>query len=182
MLPFHAILTDRLELRRFSRNDLSAFQEYRRDPELSKYQGWEPTADEDALAFLIEQSDQILGPDGQWLQIAVTCIKSKRLIGDFGLCVRDSRRGIAEMGFTISRTIQRQGYATEAAAAILVALFGTNMIYLVTATTDERNRASISLLLRLGFELAKTQTAVFRGELCTEHTFEVSATQWYQLR
>ena len=174
MIRILPILTDRLELRHFSCNDLKAFQAYRHDPELSKYQGWEPTSDEQAHAFLSEQSGAALGPEGQWLQIAVTCIDTKQLIGDFGLCVSDSRRGIVEMGFTISRPFQRNGYATEAARGILSMLFDTKQIRVVVAVTDTRNAASISLLQRLGFALTNTNAALFHGAPCTEHTFELA--------
>ena len=178
MVPILPILTDRLELRRFSCNDLKDFQAYRCDPELSKYQGWEPTTDDDALAFLNEQSIQAFGLEGQWLQIAVTCINTKRLIGDFGLCVRDAKRGIATMGFTISRPFQHNGYATEAAHGILSDLFKTNEISEVFCETDARNENAILLLQRLGFKLTKTNATLFRSEPCTEHTFAISAIQW----
>lgn len=179
ILPIH---TDRLELRRFSSDDLKAFQAYRRDPELSKYQGWEPTTDEKALAFLSEQSEQTLGPEGQWLQIAVTCLDTKQLIGDFGLCVADSRCGIVEMGFTISRPFQRNGYATEAARGILSMLFDANEIHTVVAVTDTRNVASVSFLQRLGFVLTNTKAAKFHGAPCEEHTLKLTAKQWGILR
>ena len=174
MIRILPILTDRLELRHFSCDDLKAFQAYRRDPELSQYQGWKTTTDEQAHAFLSEQSGAALGPEGQWLQIAVTCIDTKQLIGDFGVCVSDSRRGIVEMGFTISLPFQRNGYATEAARGILSMLFDTKQIRVVVAVTDTRNTASISLLRRLGFALTNTNAAVFHGAPCTEHTFELA--------
>ena len=178
MMPIFPILTDRLELRRFSRDDLKDFQAYRSDLELSRYQGWEPTSDDDARTFLDNQSVQAFGSEGQWLQIAVTCRKSKRLIGDFGVCVSDSKRGIATMGFTISRPFQRNGYASEAAHGILSRLFETNEINDVVCETDARNNGAIMLLQRLGFTLTKTNATIFRSETCMEHTFAMSAMQW----
>ena len=175
------IFTNRLELRRFSHNDLQTFQEYRRDPELSKLQGWEPTSDDDALAFLNEQSVLSLGPEGRWLQIAVTCIHTKRLMGDFGVCVHDSKRGMATMGFTISRPFQRHGYATEAANGILSELFKSDLIHEVVSETDARNEAAILLLQRLGFVLTNTFPTMFRGEPCTEHAFSMPAIRWRAL-
>ncbi len=172
------IRTKRLELRRFLCDDLRAFQSYRCDPELAKYQGWEPTTDGEALDFLSEQSIQAFGPDGQWLQLAVTCMNSKMLIGDIGICTTDSRRGVAEIGFTISQSFQRQGYANEALHGVLSTLFEKHKIQLVVAVTDTRNAPAISLLQGLGFVLANTNEAMFRGELCTEHTFELTPKQW----
>ncbi len=167
------IRSERLEMRRFSRNDLEAFQAYRCDSELSKYQGWEPTPDALALAFLELQSHQTLESDGQWLQIAVTCARTSRLMGDLGIRIADSGSETANMGFTIAQPFQRKGYATEAANAILTCLFTRTMIQLVEAVTDARNTASIVLLSRLGFTRTRTDTALFRGEPCTEHTFSL---------
>lgn len=182
MICILPIRTDRLELRRFSRDDLEEFQAYRSDPDLSKYQDWEPTTDKAALAFLDEQSDRKLGPEGQWLQVAVTCIETKRLVGDVGLCVSDTQRSIVKIGFTIARSFQRRGYATEAVRGILGELCDNNEIKTVVAVTDARNEASISTLKRLGFTLRSTNEALFRGLPCTEHTFERKLTRLRRLR
>lgn len=178
MIDLLPIRTSRLELRRFSPDDLFAFQAYRRDPELSRYQGWEPTSDEQASAFLAQQSNQAFGPAGQWLQVAVTCIDSGQLVGDLGMCIADPGQGIANLGFTISRPFQQQGYAIEAVRGILSRLFDDNLIQSVVAVTDARNAPAISLLQRLEFNLADSNDAIFRGEACIEHTFEVTKTQW----
>ena len=175
ILPIH---TRRLELRRFRRDDLREFQAYRCDPELAKYQGWEPTNDEDALGFLTQQSEQVLGPEGHWLQVAVCCLDTNLLIGDLGLCVANSLLGVAEIGFTIARGHQQRGYATEAVGGVLNGLFDTNVIAKVAAVTDTRNSASVSLLRRLGFKLAHTDEAIFRGLPCCEYTFEMTSAMW----
>jgi RimJ/RimL family protein N-acetyltransferase len=47
------IVTERLRLRPFRRDDLPAFVAYRRDPEVGRYQSWESTysmADAEALS------------------------------------------------------------------------------------------------------------------------------------
>lgn len=182
MIRILPIQTDRLELRRFGCDDLRAFQAYRHDPELAKYQGWEPTTDEEALTFLTEQSDQELGPEGQWLQVAVTRLDTQVLIGDVGLCVADSPNGVVKIGFTIARAHQQNGYATEAVRALLSQLFEHHVIQSVVAVTDTRNTASISLLQRMGFLLAGTNEAMFRGAPCTEHTFQLTASTWRETR
>lgn len=178
MIRLLPIQTDRLELRRFCSDDLRAFQAYRHDPELAKYQGWTPTTDEEALTFLAEQSDQILGPEEQWLQVAVTRLDTQVLIGDVGLCVADSSNGVLKIGFTIARAHQHKGYATETVSALLARVFEHHVIQSVVAVTDTRNTASISLLQCLGFKLAGTDEAMFRGAPCTEHTFELTAPTW----
>jgi RimJ/RimL family protein N-acetyltransferase len=49
------ILTPRLHLRPFRREDLPAFVAYRREPEVARYQGWEDTYSlEDVVSVLFE--------------------------------------------------------------------------------------------------------------------------------
>ena len=172
------IRTARLELRRFSPDDLAAFQAYRSDPELARYQNWEPTSDEQARAFLAEQAQQRLGAVGQWLQVAVTRSDTGEVIGDLGLCMEDESGGAVTLGFTLARSAQGRGYATEAVTGMLGVLLGQGRARSVVAVTDVRNTASIALLRRVGFGHDGTAAAVFRGEPCQEHTFVLTDEQW----
>src|SRR3954471_21627453 len=123
-------------LRGLSVEDLAAFQAYRSDPDLARYQGWQPTSDEQARAFLAEQAKQELGSAGQWLQVAVTLRDTGEVIGDLGLCVLDEGKGEVTLGFTMARSAQRRGYATEAVMAVLDALLGGGRARSVVAVTD----------------------------------------------
>jgi [ribosomal protein S5]-alanine N-acetyltransferase len=174
----YTIQTARLVLRRFSTDDLEAFQAYRSDPVLARYQGWEPVSDEHARSFLAEQERQVLGAAGQWLQVAVTRGDTSEIIGDLGLCVVDETGGVANLGFTLARWAQGRGYATEAVRGVLDALLGQARVRSVMAVTDARNAASEALLRRVGFRHECTAAAVFRGEPCQEHTFVLTDEQW----
>jgi RimJ/RimL family protein N-acetyltransferase len=172
------IKTTRLVLRRFSVEDLGAFQAYRSDPDLARYQGWQPTSDEQARVFLAEQSKQELGSAGQWLQVAVTLRDAGEVIGDLGLCMLDEGKGEVTLGFTMVRSAQRHGYATEAVTAVLDALLGGGRARSLVAVTDVRNAAAEALLRRVGFGYESTNDAIFRGEACQEHTFVFTSEQW----
>ena len=39
---FHSLRTDRLILRRFSTDDIESFAAYRSDPDVARYQSWDP--------------------------------------------------------------------------------------------------------------------------------------------
>lgn len=172
------IQTARLVLRRFTREDLEAFQGYRSDPVLARYQGWEPMPDEQARSFLAGQARQALGAAGQWLQVAVTRRETGEVIGDLGLCVVDESEGVVALGFTVARSAQGRGYATEAVNAVLEALLGQRSVGSVVAVTDARNAASVALLRRVGFGHERTTATVFRGEPCQEQTFVLTKGQW----
>jgi len=170
-LPIH---TARLVLRRFAPADLEAFQAYRSDPVLARYQEWTPLPADQAMAFLTEQAQRVLGVVGEWLQVAVTRRDTGELVGDLGLCVVDQDHGVVELGFTVARCAQGCGYATEAVSSALTALWKAQ-IRSVLAVTDTRNAPSVALLRRLGFTLERTATTLFRGEDCHEHTFVYTA-------
>jgi RimJ/RimL family protein N-acetyltransferase len=178
-LPIH---TSRLILRRFSTDDLAAFQAYRSDPDLAKYQNWEPTSNEQASTFLTEQAQQMLGAAGQWLQVAVTRIDTGELIGDLGLCVVDESSGTVTLGYTLARSAQGRGYATEAVTGVLDALLGQRRARSVVAVADARNTASVALLRRVGFRHEATASALFRGVACQEHTFVLTDDLWARER
>ncbi len=169
------ILTDRLLLRRFTLGDLEAFQRYRADPELARYQGWEPMPDAEGRAFLMEQATRVLGPQGEWLQVAIAHRETDGIIGDIGLCVVDEPGGVVELGYTIVRAAQRKGYGAEAVRGVVAGLRACGRVRSVVATTDTRNLASAALLRRIGFTLVRTNTTMFRGAPCEEDTFEISA-------
>jgi RimJ/RimL family protein N-acetyltransferase len=176
------IQTTRLVLRRFSTDDLEAFQAYRSDPDLAPYQDWEPTSDEQAWAFLAGQAQQALGAAGQWLQVAVTRSDTGEVIGDLGLCVVDESGGKVTLGFTLARSSQGRGYATEAVTGVLHALLGQGRARSVVAVTDVRNAAAVASLRRVGFGHEGTAAAMFRGEECQEHTFVLTDEQWARLQ
>lgn len=168
------ILTTRLLLRHFATDDLATFQAYRSDPELARYQGWEPISDEQAWQYLAAQARQTFGVPGEWLQVAVTLRDTGSLIGDLGLCVIDKPGGSVEIGFTSSRAAQGHGYATEAVRGLAETLLGTHVVRSVVATTDARNKASVALLRRVGFTHIRNASTTFRGEPCQEDTFELT--------
>ena len=127
-MSFLPIRTARLTLRRFNLEDLAAFQAYRSDPVVAQYQGWESTSDEEARAFLSDQTRQELGKVGEWLQVALVRHDRDELIGDLGLCVVDEAERRVHLGFTLSQPAQGQGYATEgvnAARAVYASLYAT---------------------------------------------------------
>jgi RimJ/RimL family protein N-acetyltransferase len=162
--------TLRLVLRRFERGDLPTFQSYRSDPEIARYQGWEPMTDADAVAFVDKHSRLEFGVDDQWIQIAIVLRETSELIGDIGLRVFEGGRA-AEIGYTLAAAAHGRGFAVEAVAGLVDALFRDTTVARVVAVTDERNEASIRLLKRLRMRLEKTEATTFRGEPCVEQTY-----------
>jgi len=170
------IVTPRLVVRRFRpADDLAAFQAYRCDPLVARYQGWAAAPDAEALAFLTAQSVPRPPRRGHWVQLAVATRDGDGLAGD--VAVRWPARGSAEaeIGYTVARPWQGRGFATEAVGALCAALLRHPGVRSVVAITDTRNAASVALLRRLGFRLEGTQQVTFQGEPCEEHRFVLDA-------
>ena len=154
-------------LRRLAATDLAAFQSYRQDPELGRYQGWVATPDHDARDFLEHMNQAPLLQPGSWCQIGIADADSLALIGDIGLILAgDSSR--SEIGFTLRRQSQGLGFATAAVREAIALVFECTRAMKVVGIADTRNLASIRLLERVGMHKVETRSARSRGKPCIE--------------
>ncbi len=87
-----------------------------------------------------------------WGQFAIIERSSGVLVGDLGVNFDTPRARQAELGFAIDPVRRRQGLATEAAGAMVEALFRSGRTR-VTALTDARNTAAQRLLAQLRFRI-----------------------------
>ncbi|MBB5019817.1 RimJ/RimL family protein N-acetyltransferase [Chitinivorax tropicus] len=160
-------------LRRLHTTDLAAFQAYRSIPELGRYQGWSPMTTAKALEFIDEMHHAPLFAPGQWVQLGIAEPASDVLIGDIGLYL-SADGSYGEIGFTLQPSAQGRGIASLAVREALDLLFTATGITRVLGITDVRNRPSIRLLERLGFELIERRDVLFRDEPCTESVYALA--------
>ena len=119
------IETKRLWLRPFQDQDLETFVAYRSDPDVARHQGWEaPYSLEKGAAFIEIMKQAQAGVPGEWYQVAFELKENSELIGDCAFRVSAVDAKQAEIGFTIRRQYQGQGYATEGVEGVLGQLFG----------------------------------------------------------
>lgn len=184
-VPSSVVLTDNREadplprvadgviLRRLGTADLAAFQAYRTDTDLGRYQGWTPMPDAQALAFLEEMSHAPLFRPGAWTQVGIADPESLALLGDIGLhLAKDSRQ--AEIGFTLARHAHGRGLATAAVREAIHLIFELTEAECVLGITDVRNLPSIRLLQRLGMNRIESRHVTFKGEACDEYIYAMS--------
>jgi RimJ/RimL family protein N-acetyltransferase len=172
---FDSLETRRLVIRRFRRADVDTFAAYRANPDVARYQGWEPsyTADEGA-GFVAELAGIDPGTPGEWFQFALEDKAERSLIGDCGLRIDEHDASVAELGFTLAKERQGRGLATEAVLAVLAYSFDRLGVRRVLAVTDARNDRSISLLERVGMRRIETRRVEFKNESCDELVYEVA--------
>lgn len=159
-----------ITLRRLTVADRPAFQAYRSDPEVGRFQGWRPLSDADATAFLLEMGAAAVFRPGHWCQLGVSETARPELIGDLGLHLAEDGRWV-ELGFTLQRSSLGRGLATAAVQAAIDLVFTHTEAGLVRCVTDARNEPCVRLLERIGMKRADTTAAIFRGEPCEEHHY-----------
>jgi RimJ/RimL family protein N-acetyltransferase len=173
------IATERLVLRRFRASDAPVLADYRSDPEVARYQSWDAPFSllraETAVANFVASDPGQAG----WFQYAIEHAGEKALIGDVAVHLHDNLKQ-AEVGFTLARAYQKQGFASEAVAAVLDRLFRLQGLHKVTGECDARNVGSAGLMERLGFtrEGRLRQQTWIKGEWTDDLIFGLLAEEW----
>ncbi len=106
------------------------------------------------------------------VQIAVADAGTDMLIGDLGICVSPDG-GAAEIGVTLDGAAQGKGLAADALRAVIGLIFDHAGVARISAAADARNAPALRLLERVGMQRVDTVTAVFRGQPCVEHIYEL---------
>src|SRR5450432_3120731 len=135
--------TPRLRIRNLRESDLEAFYQYRSNPEITKYQGFDTFTKEQAQVFIGEHKNKLHIFPGEWIQYGIEELNSQQLIGDCAIYLHPSDSRIAETGITISHMHQRKGYAKESMLGMMNFLFLEKGIHRIIETVDAENKASI---------------------------------------
>ena len=122
------------------------------DPEVYQYQGWQvPFSRDLGEDFIQTMKLSTPGAEGRWFQTALEHKGDHVLVGDIGFFpVRGNARQ-AYFGFTLARPYWNQGYASEAARALISYIFDELCLHRLMADCDTENLNSYRLLERLGF-------------------------------
>jgi RimJ/RimL family protein N-acetyltransferase len=177
---FAGLETARLRLRRFAHDDLATLRAYRNDPDIARYQSWSDFSEQEAQDFIAAQTVLRPGVPGQWFQFAIMLKTTGALVGDCALKLDEHEPRQAEIGFTLAREHQGQGYASEAVSRLLDYVFGVLGVHRVIAITDCENDASVALLERVGMrrEGHFIQNVWFKGKWGDEYQYAILDAEW----
>lgn len=179
-MAFAVIETKRLRLRPLLPGDAAAIFRYRSDPEVCRYQSWEPEGVAEVDEFISRMT--ALEPDtpGTWYQLAICERNTGQLVGDCGLRFPLGVDYEAEFGVSLAPEFHGRGYATEAAEAVLGYVFGTLGKHRAYGSVDPRNRASIRLMERLGLrrEAHFRESLWFKGEWADDVIYAMLRREW----
>lgn len=176
-IPF-PLTTERLTLRRFSTDDLDAYYAYQKLPETARYQLGPERSYSECMGKIAQFIANSFDAPGDWASFALSLKGQRTLIGEIALKWSDGGKPedggvperVGEIGWTLAPGVQGQGYATEAAQAVLDLAFGQLNFYRMEARLDARNDASAALCERLGMhrEGVLVDNMYLKGEWTSE--------------
>lgn len=176
------IETARLILRRFVPDDLAAFHDYHRLPEVARYLYRAPRNFEQSRQSIAKAAAMKFEDEGDVLMLAVQNRKTSALLGEVVLkwARKDARQG--EVGYIFSPAAEGHGYATEAARAMLALGFEHFNFHRIFGRCDALNTGSANVLKRLGMrqEAHLVESDQFAGRWGDELIFAMLKAEWVQ--
>lgn len=142
--------SERLLIRPIMPEDSQAVFGYRSDKETNKYQGWIPATLAEVEHFIAKNPTSFDHPES-WFQLVMIDRISNSIIGDIGVHFFCNENLQVELGCTIKKEFQQQGYAKEGLKAVMQSLFSQYNKHRIIASVAPENKASIQLLTSLGF-------------------------------
>jgi RimJ/RimL family protein N-acetyltransferase len=149
---FEVVETERLILREFRKEDLNGVHAYASDPEVSKYEPWGPNSEDDTKYFLDSIiSYQLNNPRNDY-EIAIELKGTGLLIGACGIHISDTETREGYIGYCYNKQYWKNGYASEAAVAIIEFGFKSLNLHRIFATCDPNNVGSSKVLEKIGMK------------------------------
>jgi [ribosomal protein S5]-alanine N-acetyltransferase len=142
-MPIDHIETQRLRIRSFQPNDWQAVYDYTSDPDVMMYIPEGPFTPEQAKAFVADN----MGEQARF--VAVLLKPDDMLVGHMEFHPWFASQTY-EIGWIFNRAYHGQGYATEAAMALLQYGFEALHLHRIIATCQPQNVASRRVMEKLG--------------------------------
>ena len=106
------------------------------------------------------------------------------VIGKIGIYAPLDSSGTGEIGFLLNRSYHRNGLVSEALLAVLGYLFEQKGVKSINTDVDPRNRASIGILEKHGFELTggAERTMEIGGEWLDSEYRTLTRSRWERMQ
>ena len=178
-LPTPTLHTARLRLRPFTPADADALYTLHSSAHVLRY--WDaPPWGERARAERFLTACRQLEEDGSGARLAMDRASDGSFLGWCSLTRWNPDHRSASLGYCLDDAAWGQGYATEAARAVLQWAFDTLDLNRVQAETDTRNTASARVLEKLGFVREGTlrEDCVVNGDVSDSWVYGLLRRQW----
>lgn len=144
--------TDRLILRRFTEDDTAdMFNNWVKDPEVSKYLIWQPHANveetKEYLQGIINEYD-----NKNFYNWAIMLKENEELVGNISVVKQDNETAMVQIGYCIGQQWWHQGITSEALAALIDFFFDEVGANRVESHHDPRNPHSGMVMVKCGMQ------------------------------
>lgn len=182
-LPTPTLHTDRLLLRPFTEADTDALFSLQSNPRVLRYWDASPWTTRAQAERFIEVCQRI-EREGSGARLAIERAADGVFIGWCALIRWDPDYRSAKMGYCLEEAAWGQGFATEAAHALLRWAFGTLDLNRVQSEADTRNTASGRVLEKLGFVREGTlrEDCIVDGEVSDSWVYGLLRREWTPLQ
>jgi len=182
-LPTPTLHTARLLLRPFTAADTDAIFALQSSPRVLRYWDsppWKERARADRFIATCKQMEH----EGTGARLAIERTSDRVFIGWCCLVKWNPDYRSATMGYCLDDAVWGQGFATEAAGALLQWAFDTLDLNRVQAETDTRNTASSRVLEKLRFVREGTQRedCIVDGEVSDSWVYGLLRRDWVPLQ
>ncbi len=178
-LPTPTLQTERLRLRPFTGADADALWALHSNAHVLRY--WDsPPWSQPARAERFIAACEQLAEEGTGARLAIDRESDAVFLGWCSFSRWNPDHRSAALGFCFGEAAWGQGYATEAARAVLQWAFDTLDLNRVQAETDTRNTASARVLEKLGFVREGTlrQDCVVNGDVSDSWVYGLLWPEW----
>lgn len=182
-LPTPTLPTARLLLRPFAQADAQALFALQSNARVLRY--WDaPPWKERARAERFIATCAQMAQEGTGARLAIERAADRAFIGWCCLVQWNPDHRSARMGYCLDEPAWGQGFATEAAAALLHWAFDSLDLNRVQAETDTRNTASSRVLEKLGFvrEGMLREDCIVNGEVSDSWVYGLLRRDWQARR
>ena len=180
--------TERLVVRRYEERDVSDILEYSRHEKSDEHRrrnvDWEQT-EESVRQWWAPMATMRPEEAIHWLSLVIELKADRCVIGNIGFNAKRIGESVqGQIGWTLGRTYEGNGYATEAAIALLDYLFRTVGFHRVYSMTSPDNRKSWRLMERLGMrrEAHFVKNCFHDSGWTDEYLYAILAEEWVARR
>jgi RimJ/RimL family protein N-acetyltransferase len=179
--PSYPIETNRLSLRPFQKDDLADLFAIFSRQDVTRYLYWPVLGRDETRDLLSRWIAQVgLDEEGDAISLAVCRQDSGQLIGEAMLRWLSEVHSQGEIGFMLHPDHHGQGFATEAARALLELGFDRFGLHRIIGRLEARNRPSAAVLERLGMRLEAhlRENEWVKGEWNDEQVYAILHAEW----
>ena len=177
------LTTDRLVLREYVEEDWSAVLAYQRKPAYLHYYEWTDRSAQDVRDFVNMFLGQQQANPRTKFQLAITLNSTGQLIGSCGIRMKSAASHEADIGLELDPQYWGQGYATEAAQAIVKFGFADLRLHRIYSWSIADNQGASRVLEKLGLKLEGRlrENEYFKGRWWDTLMYAILDREWEEL-